>query len=288
MAQGMIFNIQRFSTHDGPGIRTAVFFKGCNLRCIWCHNPESISPAIDMEFYPEKCISCGFCATVCETGAHFFEGNTHLFDRNRCKNMHACGVGCYTGALVEIGKYIETEPLILSLLEDALYYKNSGGGVTFTGGECMLQIDFLESMLKACKEEGIHTAVDTAGNVPYEYFERINPYVDLYLYDVKAMDSGVHKKLTGVDNTRILENLQRLTSIGKRVFVNIPLIPFCNHGEMPAIASFLKELPIEKITILPYHKLGNAKYEALGIENPAQQIAPPTGAQLQEAQSYFK
>ncbi|MBE6668043.1 MAG: glycyl-radical enzyme activating protein [Ruminococcaceae bacterium] len=251
-----VFDIARNSYVDGPGIRTTVFFKGCNLRCAWCHNPESQNKAKEMLFYKNKCTGCGKCADVCPN------------HQTTCDLCGQCAVYCPTDAREICGKDYSSDGILNEILKDKAFYEASGGGVTFSGGECMLQIDFLEEILKACKENGIHTAVDTAGHVPFESFERILPYTDLFLYDVKSFDSEKHKIHTGVDNRIILENLKALLDSGKRLWVRIPIIPTINDSavEMENIKRFLLSAANapEKVELLPYHALGEHKYNAIG------------------------
>ena len=240
--KALIFDIQRNSFVDGPGIRTTVFFKGCNLRCEWCHNPEGQSPFPETLFYHERCKACGLC------------------EKQE-------GAVCPNEARVLCGREYSVDELLSECLKDRMFFEVSGGGVTFSGGECMLKIDFLEEILKACKTHGIHTAVDTAGHVPYEAFERILPYTDLFLYDVKCINPERHKAFTGVDNGLILENLEKLLRSGRPVWVRIPLVPTVNdrEEEMMAIRSFLNRCGLpERIELLPYHAMGEHKYGALG------------------------
>ena len=255
--KAVIFDIQRGSYVDGPGIRTTVFFKGCNLRCAWCHNPESQSPKPQMMFHKNKCTGCGKCKEKCPN---------HL---ESCELCGKCTLYCPGDAREICGKEYSVDAVMREILKDKAFYENSGGGVTFSGGECMLQIDFLEEILKACKENGIHTAVDTAGHVPFEYFERIIPYTDLFLYDVKCFDSDKHQRYTGVPNELILSNLKRLLEAGKTIWVRIPIIPTFNDSEdeMRRIKDFLLSCgDPEKIELLPYHAMGEHKYAAIGKE----------------------
>ena len=193
-----VFDIERNSYVDGPGIRTAVFFKGCNLRCAWCHNPESQSPKPQMMFYKNKCMGCGKCREKCPNNLE------------SCDLCGKCSLFCPQDARDICGKEYTVDEVLKEVLKDKAFYETSGGGVTFSGGECMLQIEFLTKILKACKENGIHTAVDTAGHVPYERFEQILPYTDLFLYDVKCFDSDKHRQYTGLENQLILKNLKRI------------------------------------------------------------------------------
>lgn len=252
--KAMLFDIQRGSYVDGPGIRTTVFFKGCNLDCKWCHNPESKSADRQMLFYSDKCTGCGKCVSVCPNKG------------KKCELCGKCALFCPRDARKLCGREYGTEEVMRELLRDKCFYENSGGGVTFSGGECMLQIDFLSEILRECKIEGIHTAVDTAGNVPFSYFERILPFTDLFLYDIKAFSAEKHKEGTGADNARILENAKRLSGKSKILF-RIPVIGGFNdeETEMQKIADFLKDISHEKVELLPYHALGEHKYRALGV-----------------------
>lgn len=252
--KAMLFDIQRGSYVDGPGIRTTVFFKGCNLDCKWCHNPESKSADRQMLFYSDKCTGCGKCVSVCPNKG------------KKCELCGKCALFCPRDARKLCGREYGIEEVMRELLRDKCFYENSGGGVTFSGGECMLQIDFLSEILRECKTEGIHTAVDTAGNVPFSYFERILPFTDLFLYDIKAFSAEKHKEGTGADNARILENAKRLSGKSKILF-RVPVIGGFNdeETEMQKIADFLKDISHEKVELLPYHALGEHKYRALGV-----------------------
>ena len=252
-----IFDIQRCSYVDGPGIRTTVFFKGCNLRCAWCHNPESQSPNPQLLFYKNRCTGCGKCKEKC---AYFLE---------KCDLCGKCALYCPSDAREICGKEYTVDEIVCEIVKDKAFYESSGGGVTFSGGECMLQIDFLTEILKVCKENGIHTAVDTAGHVPYDYFERILPYTDLFLYDVKCYESKKQKRYTGVGNEQILDNLKGLLSTDAHVWVRIPVIPTVNDSpeEMESIRDMLRSFGTpEKVELLPYHAMGEHKYTAIGKE----------------------
>lgn len=253
--KAIIFDIQRNSFVDGPGIRTTVFFKGCNLKCRWCHNPESQSPKRQMMVYKNKCIGCGKCAEVCP---------------NKLKSCDFCGrceIYCPEDARKICGREYSADEVLCEIEKDRAFYDNSGGGATFSGGECMLQLDFLCEILKKCKENGIHTAVDTAGNVPWESFERILPYTDLFLYDVKAVSGELHRNGTGVSNELILENLKKLSRCAD-IIARIPVIGGYNDNreEMKKAAEFLHGLEIKKVELLPYHAMGENKYDAIGMK----------------------
>jgi glycyl-radical enzyme activating protein len=280
---GTIFNIQRFSIHDGPGVRTTVFFKGCNLKCKWCHNPESKSFKSEIEFYPQRCIGCGVCYKVCPNCAHEIdESLVHRVNRTKCEGCLLCTETCYANAIVGVGKTVDTDYLLKAIVTDELYYKNSKGGVTFSGGECMLQIDFLAEILMECKERGIHTAVDTAGHLPWSSFQKILSVTDLFLYDIKAADRDRHEQLTGVKNDLILQNLKMLSELGKQIFVRIPYVIGFNDDQIEKIGEILKPLNIAKVELIPYHKLGNSKYTALDMENELLNIEVPTEVQIDE------
>ena len=271
-----IFDITRSSFVDGPGIRTTVFFKGCNLRCAWCHNPESQSPKPQMMFYQNKCTGCGKCKEKCPN------------DPEPCELCGKCTLYCPRDAREICGRESTVNELLREILKDKAFYESSGGGVTFSGGECMLQIDFLEEILKECKKGGIHTAVDTAGHVPFEYFERILPYTDLFLYDVKCFDSDKHREYTGVGNERILENLKGLLTTDTPVWVRIPIIPTVNDSleELQSIKAFLASCTFpEKIELLPYHAMGEHKYAALGKE--AHSFSAPGEEQMRRLKRIF-
>ncbi len=257
MKKAIIFDIQRSSFVDGPGIRTTVFMKGCNLRCRWCHNPESQSAKKQMMFYKDKCTGCGKCAEVCPY---------HL---ESCDFCGQCAICCPHDARQVCGKEYTEEELITEILKDKAFFTASGGGVTFSGGECMLQIDFLANMLKLCKENGIHTAVDTAGCVPWESFERVIPYTDMFLYDVKAYTDELHIEGVGVSNKLILENLTKLSLCFKgNILVRTPVMVGYNASdeEIGKIAAFVKEIGIKNVELMPYHKMGEHKYAALGMD----------------------
>lgn len=249
-----IFDIERNSFVDGPGIRTTVFFKGCNLKCKWCHNPESQAPEKEMMLYKDKCIGCGKCREVCPN---------HL---KKCDFCGKCELFCAADARRICGKEYTVDEVLSEILKDKSFYETSDGGATFSGGECMLQIDFLCELLKKCKENGIHTAVDTAGNVPWKYFEFIIPYTDMFLFDVKCISENLHIAGTGASNRLIIENLTTLSSVFKGgIFIRIPVIGSFNDTkeEMNKIKEFLNNINFDKIELLLYHNMGNNKYTAL-------------------------
>ena len=271
-----IFDIERNSYVDGPGIRTTVFFKGCNLRCAWCHNPESQSPNPQMMFYKNKCTGCGKCKEKCP------------YSQEKCELCGKCTIYCPHDAREICGKEYTVDEVMREILKDKAFYDNSGGGVTFSGGECMLQIDFLEEILKECKKNGIQTAIDTAGQVPFEYFERIIPYTDLFLYDVKCLDAEKHKHYTGVENGLILKNLATLLHRGSRIWVRRPVIPAVNDTveEMRGIKELIfSHGSPEKVELLPYHAMGEHKYATIGKE--AQIFSVPSEEKMMRLKKIF-
>ena len=262
----VLFNIQHFSIHDGYGIRTILFFKGCPLSCRWCHNPEGQSLKKTLSYVEAQCALCGKCLSVCPAGAHVFEGNQHILLRERCIGCQACADVCSFGALESFGKEYSIDEIIREVGRDRAYYGESGG-VTISGGEPFTQFSALIDVLKALKENGYHTCIETSGYTSAERIRQAYEYTDLFLYDVKCIDSDKHRKYTGVDNQMILDNLRWLLTTGKRVWVRIPIIPTFNdtEKEMLRIKSLLDSYGApERIELLPYHAMGEHKYAAIG------------------------
>ncbi len=265
--KGTIFNIQKFCVNDGPGIRTTVFLKGCPLKCIWCHNPESQSEKQEIMFYKDKCVNCGRCAAVCENGCHLFDNGVHKFARKNCIKCFECTkTGCE--ALEKVGREITTDEVIDEVLKDKIFYDNSGGGITLSGGEPLCQFDFSLEILKKAKENGLHTAIETCGFISADRIKEISKYVDLFLFDYKETTSELHKKFTGVSNGVILDNLALLNNMEKSIILRCPIIPDCNdrkehfEGICNVANRFKNVLHIE---LEPYHSLGESKYESLGL-----------------------
>ncbi len=276
--KGLIFDIQRFSIHDGPGIRTTVFMKGCPLRCLWCSNPESQDPFPILITRDIKCTRCGECATVCPTGAIIIDNDEgRIIDWSACTQCLECVDACKFQALNVCGKYMSIEEILEEVLRDKPFYRNSGGGVTVSGGEPLLQWEFVSELCKTFKENQLHTALETSGLIPWKNFERVLEYVDLVLYDVKHLDPEKHLKGTGVDNKLILENLHRAAKKAT-IWIRTPLIASYNDSKshFRNLVSLAKEIGAEKISLLPYHEGGKSKCEQIGKIYPVPDAkAPP-------------
>ena len=264
---GTLFDIRRFAVNDGPGIRTTVFFKGCPLECVWCHNPESQAMYPERIFQPNRCITCGVCVENCpQQGLSIVEGKLTA-NQDVCIACSICADNCYSEASEVIGQMFSVDEVMTELLKDAVFYEISGGGVTFSGGEPTMQGEFLKELVIECKEAGLHVALDTCGQVQWDYLEEINPYVDLYLYDIKSMDSDKHKEMTGVGLDLILDNVKKLNANGKEIWMRYPVIPTMNNDDenIKAIGEFAQSLKnVTQLTLLPYHPTAKAKYENLG------------------------
>jgi pyruvate formate lyase activating enzyme len=264
--EGIVFDIQRFSVHDGPGIRTLVFLKGCSLRCEWCSNPESQAIAPELLFDPARCIACENCLNLCTHGAVHKQGERILFEKERCIGCGACAEMCYAEARVLKGRRMTVEAVVTEVIKDEAFYAESGGGVTLSGGEPLDQPGFSEGILKACKDLALHTAVETAGQVAWSGFERIIPVTDLFLFDVKHTDPAKLKDFTNGDAARILQNLKNLVMRAKQIIVRTPVIPGFNDSpeEIQKIARLVKRLGIKELHLLPYHRYGQSKYRLTG------------------------
>lgn len=280
---GIVFDIKKFSIHDGPGIRTTVFLKGCPLHCSWCHNPEGISPLPEIHFWEKRCINCHDCVNTCEHQAISFVNGERVHHPGICQGCGACAEACPTEATELVGTRMTVSEVICEIEQDIICYDQSGGGATFSGGEPLLQIDFLEALLAACNDRGIHTVVDTSGHVHFQNIRRIQSLVDLFLYDIKIMDASQHYQSTGVPNHRILENLRKLVKTGSQVIVRIPIIPGVNDEveNIQQTGEFLAALEsIHQVNILPYHRAAMDKYQRMDTDYLMGEVLPPTVDQM--------
>lgn len=266
---GIIFDIQKFCVHDGPGIRTSVFLKGCMMRCIWCHNPESFSPKIQLSYKEKDCINCGKCASVCPNGVHSFADGVHRCDFSKCDGCGKCVGECITESLSIFGKYMTAQQVIDEVIKDEKYYKTSGGGVTFTGGEPTMQFDFLLELLKLSKENNLHVCLETNGIILEEKLTKLLSYVDLFLLDYKATGEELHKKLTGVGAQLVYNTINILNKHDKPINLRCPIVQGVNdttkHFEMIRTLQ-LQNKNIIKAEIMAYHSFGKHKWESTGQE----------------------
>lgn len=283
--RAIIYDIQRFSIHDGPGIRTLIFFKGCPLRCQWCSNPESQICKPQMAFFSNRCIGCFRCVEVCLYGATRLTDGVHLeYNRQRCKECGACVDTCYVNARVLIGRGMTVEAVMAEIRKDSVFYRTSGGGVTLGGGEATMWPAFANKLLAACKTEGIHTAVETCGHAPWSHIECLLDDLDLVLFDIKHLKPEVHKRYTGVNNKLILENLKRLARESIPIVIRIPVIPDVNSDpkNIREIAAYVRDKGIAgKIELLPYHRLGEEKYTRLGRSYSLPRLEPPDEEEME-------
>lgn len=275
MIAGTVFNIQKYSIHDGPGIRTTVFFKGCPLACWWCHNPESLSAKTEIVFLQNKCIGCGDCVKSCPNAAITLTSQGIKRNETKCSLCKMCVEACPTGAMEQLGQKKTVAEVMQEIEKDNIFYEESGGGVTFSGGEALYQLEFLDALLTACKAKRIHTALDTSGYAPWEAIDRIADKVDLFLYDIKLMDDEKHKKYTGASNKLILENLKKLAADQRRIWIRIPVIPGINDDEknINDLGKFLSSLNLRDVYLLPYHNIAIDKYARLGKTYPLPELA---------------
>ena len=289
--QAVVTNIQKFSVHDGPGIRSILFLKGCPLRCQWCANPENIAPGPQLMVYQGKCIRCGLCISRCSQNAIIVRDESVTMDWGRCRGCGACAAVCPTQARVMKGETMTTADARRAIDRDIPFYKNSGGGVTFSGGEPLLYPDFILEIAREYRAQGLNAVVETCGCVPWETFTWVQPWIDLFLYDLKFVDCEKHRKYCGMGNELILANLRRLCE-SSRVVVRIPIIPGINdtQEDIDRTGRLLAELGerIEAIHCLPYHNLGFSKYEALGMEYSLSDVMLPKGGYMETIQKMFE
>jgi pyruvate formate lyase activating enzyme len=290
--KGRIFDIKRFAVHDGPGIRTTVFLKGCSLHCAWCHNPEAIRARPEVAFYSQRCIDCGACVDACAHGAREETAQGQgIYHRDEGVVCGECVEVCYAEALVLHGREVCVAEVFEEVCKDAAFYKESGGGITLSGGEPLQQAVFATALLKAFKQAGYHTALDTCGMVRWSAFEKALPYVDMVLYDIKHMDPERHKEYTGASNVQILDNLSKLNALQISVEIRMPIIPGINDGRetIEAAAELLAVFKsVTGVRILPYHRLAGEKYISLGYENTMPVVDPPDDEKMGEIAGWIR
>lgn len=282
---GTVFNIQKYSIHDGPGVRTTVFLKGCPLRCLWCHNPEGLAARPELIYREYKCMGCGMCVKTCPNGALSINEGLVTVDDSLCKRCGSCSEVCPTGAMELAGTEMSADEVVKKISRDVLFYERSGGGVTFSGGEPLMQPDFLLELLKKCKEEDMNTVLDTTGYAAPEVIRKVIPYVDLFLYDLKAADTERHRRLTGVDNTVIISNLREIAAAGGKVVIRMPIIPGLNDDEENILAccDIIGSLGTDPIVnLLPYHNISGEKYRRVHREYTIPDIEAPTDEHMEE------
>lgn len=275
--------LQRMSTHNGPGIRSTLFVKGCPLRCIWCHNPESQAIAPQIAFIEKKCSFCRKCGDVCPLHAHIFDANGHRVNWNACDGCGLCATVCRNDALILYGREMTVPEVMEVFLKDQIYYEASNGGITISGGEPTMHLDFVLELLKCCKEKHLSTAIDTCGYAPTESFEKLLPLTDYFLYDIKHIAPEEHRKYTGVSNELIVSNLHYLDQQGANIEIRIPCIPGVNTADdvIDRIGALLAPLRhLSGVRILPYNNFCGSKYRNLGMKNSIPQVPPPTTAEM--------
>lgn len=293
METPLVFNIQKYSIHDGDGIRTSIFFKGCPLSCAWCHNPESQRYYQELMFFDSRCTGCGACVARCPQKAISIVDGKAVTDRSLCNACGVCTDWCCNSAREVAGKTYTVEQLVKEAEKDRMFYESSGGGITLSGGEVMDQnMDYIQQLCKVLYEKGYSVDIDTCGYAPYENFQRILPYVDTFLYDIKAMDPKIHKEFIGTDNQLILDNLVKLSRDGAKINIRIPVVLGVNADDafMQDVISFLKEnrISVTQVNLLPYHNTGMHKYKKLDRAYlREEEMGVPSGELMEHFQALF-
>ncbi|NIM90855.1 MAG: glycyl-radical enzyme activating protein [Candidatus Aminicenantes bacterium] len=286
MKSGLIFDIKRYAIHDGPGIRTTVFFKGCPLQCPWCHNPEGQESNPELSFNKTRCLEgCSECIKICPQDALSRVNGLVSIDRDKCDLCGDCAPACPTEALEIIGRELSVEEVMEEIEKDRVFFEESGGGVTFSGGEPLAQLEFLKAVLDKCKKKGVHTVLDTCGYAPYEDLEKIAKKINLFLYDFKLLDDKKHQEAMGVSNKLIIQNLKKLSAKGSNIVVRIPIIEGVNDTDENIIgtAKFIASLPgIKEISLLPYHKGGRQKYSRLNKASRMDKVLAPSKEKIKK------
>ena len=289
----LVFNIQKFSTHDGDGVRTTIFFKGCPLKCRWCHNPESQRYEKELIFHHNKCVVCGKCVVKCPQQANSIVDGKLVFDRDKCTACGVCTDWCIKEAREIAGKEYTVDELVKEAKKDQIFYEQSGGGVTLSGGEVMAQnIDYIEQLCKRLHREGISVFIDTSGYTKYENLKRLIPFADVFLYDIKAIDSEEHKDYIGVDNALILENLVKLSNDGAGIYARLPIIGKVNatDGYINSVIRFLEDnhVKVQQVNLLPYHDIGKGKYASLDRPYDEASMAKPDKELMEHFKTMFE
>jgi pyruvate formate lyase activating enzyme len=291
MQRGLVFNIQKFSMQDGPGIRTTVFLKGCPLCCAWCHNPEGRSPEREIIFNEDRCLVCGQCRDVCPQARGAAGEGPLPLRSEQCDLCAACTDACPTEARQMMGRERTVPEVMTEVLQDRIFYDDSSGGVSFSGGEPLMQPQFLRALLEACNSAGLHTAVDTCGYASRDHLLAMVPYTHLFLFDLKLMDDARHRHYTGVSNEIILANLKALDQVHDQVWIRMPLIPGVNDrpGDVEAIARFAASIrAVRQVNVLPYHKTGLQKFRRLGLDDALGTVEPPSADRVEAALETFR
>jgi pyruvate formate lyase activating enzyme len=282
--KGIVFDVKRYATDDGPGIRTTIFFKGCPMYCWWCHNPESQSPKPELMYKRNRCNACGECVDSCPKGAVMKSGHCVSINRKLCDLCGKCAGACPSDALVVVGKAVTPDEILREIEKDIAFYDESGGGVTFSGGEPLMQPDFLNALLEGCRKRNIRTALDTCGYASWETVNRMKNKVDLFLYDIKFMDDRTHKKYTGASNKLILRNFERLADGGSSISIRLPIIPGVNDDteSVAKMAEFALSHGVKQMCLLPYHRAGIEKYRSLDRPYKLENLRSPSDKKMQQ------